>query len=123
VQISITNWIQGLLSGFVTIGRYGLRCATMQCRYVLAGVAIATDSEIDIATLVRCALAEVCTIPALCCHSNETCAPIADPSNSAQLEGTPYHSSNLRLGPCSSVGIRRGTDSHTDGCDYASREM
>jgi len=32
---------------------------------------------------------------ALCCHSNETRAPIANPPNSAQLEGTPYHSSNL----------------------------
>jgi len=46
------------------------------------------------------------------CHSNETCAPI------------------LYLGPCSSVGMRRGTDRHTDGRDhytfrlgYASREM
>jgi len=28
----------------------------------------------------------------VCCHSNETHAPIANPSNSAQLEGTPYHS-------------------------------
>jgi len=26
---------------------------------------------------------------ALCCHSNETSAPIANPPNSAQLEGTP----------------------------------
>ena len=26
---------------------------------------------------------------ALCCHSNETRAPIANPPNSAQLEGTP----------------------------------
>jgi len=26
---------------------------------------------------------------ALCCHSNETRAPIANPSNSAQLGGTP----------------------------------
>ena len=25
----------------------------------------------------------------LCCHRNETHAPIADPPNSAQLEGTP----------------------------------
>jgi len=30
---------------------------------------------------------------ALCCHSNETRAPIANPPNSAQSEGTPYHSS------------------------------
>ena len=29
---------------------------------------------------------------ALCCHSNETRAPIANPPNTAQLEGTPYHS-------------------------------
>ena len=28
---------------------------------------------------------------ALCCHSNETRAPIANPPNSAQLEGIPYH--------------------------------
>jgi len=27
---------------------------------------------------------------ALCCHSNETCAPITNLPNSAQLEGTPY---------------------------------
>jgi len=29
---------------------------------------------------------------ALCCHSNETRAPIANLPNSAQLEGTRYHS-------------------------------
>jgi len=28
----------------------------------------------------------------MCCHSNETCAPTANPPNSAQIEGTPYHS-------------------------------
>jgi len=28
---------------------------------------------------------------ALCCHSNETGASIANPPNSAQLEGIPYH--------------------------------
>jgi len=28
----------------------------------------------------------------VCCHSNETCASIANPPNSAQLGGTPYHS-------------------------------
>jgi len=27
---------------------------------------------------------------ALCCHSNETHAPIANPPNSAQLDGTSY---------------------------------
>jgi len=31
---------------------------------------------------------------ALCCHSNETRAPIANPPNCAQLEGTPCHSPN-----------------------------
>jgi len=35
------------------------------------------------------------------------------PPNSAQLGGTPYHSLNLHLGPCSSVGMRRGTDTQT----------
>jgi len=32
---------------------------------------------------------------ALCCHSNEIHAPIANPPNSAQLGGTPYHSSKV----------------------------
>ena len=36
------------------------------------------------------------------------------PSNNAQLEGTPYHSSKLRLGECSSVEMWRETDRHTD---------
>jgi len=65
-----------------------------------------------------------------CCHSNETRAPTANPPNGAQLEGTPYHSPNLHPGLCSSVGMRRGTDRHTDIRDqqtlrlgYASREM
>jgi len=49
---------------------------------------------------------------ALCCHSNETHAPITNLSNSAQLGGTPYHSSKLHPGPCSSVGVRRGTHTH-----------
>ena len=71
---------------------------------------------------------------ALCCHSNETRAPIANLPNSAQLESIAYHSSKSHLGACSSVGMRRGTgrhtDRHTDGRDqytfrigYASREM
>jgi len=62
--------------------------------------------------------------------SNETRAPIANPFNTAQLEGTAYHSSTLHPGPYNSVGIRRGTAKHTDGHDqytfrlgYASREM
>jgi len=51
---------------------------------------------------------------ALYCHSNETRAPIANLPNSAQLQGTPYHSPKLYPGPCSSVGMRRGTDRHKD---------
>jgi len=68
----------------------------------------------------------------------QTRAPIANPPNSAQPEGTPYHSPNFSLGPCSSVGMRRATDRqtqtetdrHADGRDqytfrlgYASREI
>jgi len=49
----------------------------------------------------------------VCCHSNETRAPIANPPNSAQLEGTPYHLLKLHPHPCSSVGMRRGTDRQT----------
>jgi len=49
---------------------------------------------------------------ALCCHSNENRAPIANPPNSVQLEA-PLPFPNLHLGPCSSVGMRRGTDIQT----------
>jgi len=49
----------------------------------------------------------------LCCHGNKTHAPIANPPNSAQLQGTPYHSPKLHLGPCSSVGMQPGTDRET----------
>ena len=71
----------------------------------------------------------------LCCHSNATRAPIANPPNSAQLGGIPTI-------PPSYVGVRaivwacgRGqadtqTDTHTDARDhntfrvvYDSREM
>jgi len=51
---------------------------------------------------------------ALCCHTNETHAPIANPPNSAQLEGTPCHSPKLQPGLCSSVGMRRRTYRHKD---------
>jgi len=54
--------------------------------------------------------------------------------NSAQLEGNPYHSTKLHPGPCSNVGMRRGSDRqthrHRDARDqytfclgYALREM
>jgi len=49
----------------------------------------------------------------LCCHSNATRAPIANPPNSAQLEGSLYHAPKLHPGPCSSVGVRPRTDTHT----------
>jgi len=68
--------------------------------------------------------------------SNETRPPIANPPNSAQLWGSPYHSPKLHPGLCSSVGVLprtvRQTDRHihTDVGDhntfrvvYDSREM
>jgi len=51
---------------------------------------------------------------ALCCHSNATRAPIANPPNSAQLGGSLYHAPKLHPGPCSSVGVRPRTDTQTD---------
>jgi len=50
---------------------------------------------------------------ALCCHINETRTPIATPPNSAQLRGHPYHFPKLHPGLCSSVGMRRRTDTDT----------
>ena len=35
----------------------------------------------------------------LCCHSNETRAPIANPPTNAQLGGIPYHAPDLHPGP------------------------
>ena len=52
-------------------------------------------------------------IMALCCHSNATRAPTANPPNSAQLGGSLYHATKLHPGPCSSVGIRPRTDTQT----------
>jgi len=49
-----------------------------------------------------------------CCHSNETCALTANLPNTAQLGGNPYHSHKLYPDPCSSVGMRQGTDRRTD---------
>ena len=51
---------------------------------------------------------------ALCCYSNATSAPIANPPNSAQLGGSFYHAPKLHPGSCSSVGVRPRTDRHTD---------
>jgi len=57
---------------------------------------------------------------ALRCHSNATGAPIANPSNSAQLGGSLYHAAKIHPGPCSSVGVRPRTDTqtHTDARDH-----
>jgi len=51
---------------------------------------------------------------ALCCHSNATGAPIANPPNSAQIGDSLYHAAKLHLGPCSSVGVRPRTDTHAN---------
>jgi len=56
---------------------------------------------------------------ALCCHSNETRAPFANPPNSALLGSTPCHSPKWHLGPCSSVIMRWGTDIRTDRHTHA----
>jgi len=50
---------------------------------------------------------------ALCCHSNATREPIANPPNSAQLGGSIYHAAKLHPGPCSSVDVRPRTDRQT----------
>jgi len=47
----------------------------------------------------------------VCCHSNETRAPIANAPSSAQLEDIhPYDSPKLHPGPCSSECGQRQTD-------------
>jgi len=64
---------------------------------------------------------------ALCCHSNEARAPIANPPNCAQLGGHFLLFHKLHSGPCSRVGMQRGTDTqtdthkhrHTDGCVHS----
>jgi len=50
---------------------------------------------------------------ALCCHNNATRTPIANPPNSAQLEGSIYHTPKLLPGPCSSVGVWPQTNRQT----------
>jgi len=50
---------------------------------------------------------------ALCCHSNATGAPIANPLSSAQLGGSLHHAPKLHLGPCSSVGVQPRRDTQT----------
>jgi len=52
---------------------------------------------------------------ALCCHSNATCAPIANPPNTAQLGGSPHRSPKLHPGPCNSghMAADRQTNTQT----------
>jgi len=38
--------------------------------------------------------------------------------HSAQLAGSLYHAPKLHPGPCSSVGVRPRTDTHTDARDH-----
>jgi len=62
------------------------------------------------------ALADI-SCSALCCHSNETRVPTANPPNSAQLEGTPtptYIQVRAVVWECA----ERGTDRHTDCRDH-----
>jgi len=76
VAIRITVWIQGLSSGFVTIGRYGKwyqpsECAARRCsaEHALVGIAIATATSLRHRPATdshdRRNLAEVCTVPLL----------------------------------------------------------
>ena len=66
---------------------------------------------------VRCAwriTSGLCHAFPLCCHSNASRAPIANPPHSAQLGGSPYHCPKLYPGPCNTVGMRPRTDRQTD---------
>jgi len=54
--------------------------------------------------------------------SNATRAPIANPPNSAQLGGIPYHSPKLHLNPCNSVGMQLQTDTQTDRQTHDERD-
>ena len=68
--------------------------------------------------------------PAVHAATQPVHAPIANPPNSAQLGGIPYHYLKLHPGTCNSGGMRPRTDRHTDALDhntflvvYDSREM
>ena len=73
----------------------------------------------DILCLALCCPCDETHAPtAVCCHSNEIRAPIANPPDSAQLQGTLYHSPKLHPGLCNNVGMWQWTDRHTDGRDH-----
>ena len=61
VAIRITVWIQGLFSGFVTIGRYGKWLLDINLLLILI---------CQTAALIRRALAEVCAVPVLLVFRN-----------------------------------------------------
>ena len=67
------------------------------------------------------ALADI-SCSALCCHSNETRAPIANPPNS-ELEGTPYHSPKLHPEPCSSAVRDRYTQTAVTTTHFATLRL
>jgi len=64
---------------------------------------------------------------ALCCHSNETRAPIANPPNSAQTDGTLYYSPTYIQVRAVVWELDEGQtdarDQYTFRLGYASREM
>ena len=64
VAIQITIWIQGLFSRFVTIGRYGKCLTDMNLLLILIR---------QMAALIRCTLAEVCTVPVLLVICDSEC--------------------------------------------------
>jgi len=63
-----------------------------------------------------CIVASACSIAyvLVCCHSNETCALAANLLNIAQLKDTSYHSPELYLSACSSVGMLCGTVTYSN---------
>jgi len=61
VAIRITVWIQGLFSGFVTIGRYGKRYQPTALR----DTSRYRHSNYDVITSPAVHLAEVCSVPML----------------------------------------------------------
>jgi len=79
--------------------------------------------------------APIANLRALCCHSNETRALISNPSNSAQLGGTPtilptYIRVRAVVWACGRGQTHRQTDVNADARDhytfrvvYDSREM
>ena len=59
---------------------------------------------------------------ALCCHGNETRAPLANLPSNVQLEGTPCDSPKLHPGPCSSVRMWRGKGKERKGKERKGKE-